>query len=219
MLNPCALPAEITISVADNLVDGVLNRPRSTEVYFRGRLKDVVGKIAINQGGDRYLGSRELTVTGLIDLEDGEPAKILESTVMAVSSKGFVLSDGTSAIFVEGKADIKAGDHVTINGNKQTYAGFPSFILDECNVLSSSSAEYPEPVNITSNADEALPGFKSPVFIKVDGSNVNGTMRIADQTSRPNLLLPFITGCIRGSPSGPITGSPLASFTGSQAGS
>lgn len=175
---------EITISVADNLVDGVLNRPRSTEVYFRGRLKDVVGKIAINQGGDRYLGSRELTVTGLIDLEDGEPAKILESTVMAVSSKGFVLSDGTSAIFVEGKADIKAGDHVTINGNKQTYAGFPSFILDECSVLSSSSAEYPEPVNITSNADEALPGFKSPVFIKVDGSNVNGTMRIADQTSR-----------------------------------
>ena len=80
---------EITISVADNLVDGVLNRPRSTEVYFRGRLKDVVGKIAINQGGDRYLGSRELTVTGLIDLEDGEPATILESTVMAVSSKGF----------------------------------------------------------------------------------------------------------------------------------
>lgn len=175
---------EISISVADNLIDGVLNRPRSTEVYFRGRLKDVVGRITINQGGDRYLGSRELAVSELSGIEDGEPAKILESSVMAISSKGFVLSDGTSSVYVEGKADVSAGDRVTINGNKTTYGGFPSFILDECTVISSGEAAYPEPVNITANADEALPAFEGPAFIKVEGSNVNGTMRIPEQSSR-----------------------------------
>ncbi|MGN1216118.1 MAG: hypothetical protein ACI4TJ_07720, partial [Candidatus Cryptobacteroides sp.] len=117
---------EISISVADNVIDGVLNRPRSTDIYFRGRLKDVVGHISINQGGDRYLGSMELAVSELPGIEDGEPAKILESSVMAISSKGFVLSDGTSAVYVEGKADLKAGDRVTINGNKTTFGGFPS---------------------------------------------------------------------------------------------
>lgn len=181
---------EITITVDDNLINGVLNRPRETKIYFRGRLKDVVGRIDVSQGGDRYLGSKEVTVTQLLDIEEGEPAKILESTVMAVSAKGFILSDGTTATYVEGKADIKTGDRVTINGNKKSFGGFSAFVLDECEVIASGEAVYPEVLNVTSTADEAIKAVTKPELIRVDGSNVNGTMRIPGQNTRVSVADP-----------------------------
>ncbi len=173
---------EVTFTVTDNVRNGAQDAPRSTRVRFMGGSLERSGETLISQKGDTYLGSPEISVTEVLALEDEAVAKIVSSTVMAVSKKGLILSDGTNNIYVVGTPDVQPGDVVFVNGTKTTLYGMPAFIMDECEVLSSGAVVYPPENDITSSIDSYVP--KGVEYFTVSGSLVTTTIRIPGASTR-----------------------------------
>ena len=173
-------PMEVTVSVTDNVVGGVVNMPRKGKVIFRGASIERQGELSIRQAGDTYMGVPELSVTQAVALDDEDVAKIVDATVAAVTASGFVLTDGTANIYVQGAREVAVGDKVTINGAKTTFKGVPSFLVDEVSVLSSGTMVYPDAPDMTDNII-AYDG-KSIQLVKIRGSLVSGKVSVPPAT-------------------------------------
>ncbi len=120
------------------------------------------------------------------DLDSASRAKVLSATVAAVSTTGFVVTDGTVNMFVDGKAEVKAGDVVDFNGKTSKISGIPSFVLDQVEVKSTAEVTYPTPVAID-KAPSVLPD--KVTYVKLTGTLIGSTLRFADKTTC-SLLVP-----------------------------
>ena len=173
-------PAEVTISVNDNVVGGVINMPRKGKIIFRGASIERQGELTVKQAGDTYMGVQELSVTEVLGLDDEETAKIPNGIVAAVTKTGFVLTDGTSNLYVQGAREVAVGDRVSLNGARATLNGVPSFVVDELSVTSSGTVDYPEAVDMTDQITSY--DGKSIFLVKVRGSLVSGKMSVSPAT-------------------------------------
>jgi hypothetical protein len=80
--------------------------------------------VAVSQPGVPPTGQ---SITEIVALPDDSGVETLESTVAAKTTKGFVLSDGTTAIYVydNGASAVEIGDVVKVLATKTTYNGVP----------------------------------------------------------------------------------------------
>ena len=107
--------------------------------------------VSITQKGIEATGS---TVSEVIAMEDNSQVKLLPtSVVVALTTKGAVLSDGESAIYAYGDAAaaLKVGDGVSLGAKKTTYNGVPE-LTDLTDVFVDSEGNpvtYPEAADIT----------------------------------------------------------------------
>lgn len=101
-----------------------------------------------------------LSVSEAISENDGAGFYIFDAIVAAISSDGFVLTDGTGNVFVNG-GDISAfhvGDKLNIKARKQTTGGLPVLEVSESEVVSSGNdVPRTEQVDITSTIDSYVP--------------------------------------------------------------
>jgi len=111
--------------------------------------------VDIIQKGVEATGS---SVTDIIAAADGDLVQTLadKTTVVAKTTKGVVVSDGTNAIYVYGDAvaSLVAGDNVRVSAKKTTYNGVPE-LTDVTDVFVDSQGNavvYPEAKDITSEA-------------------------------------------------------------------
>lgn len=161
----------VTITVDDNNLSGVVDNPRSANIYFRGAsaLPGRFGVVKISQKGDTYKGKPEYTVAQLLASEPDALCKLPSVTVAAISLNGFVAADNTGAVFVKGSPEgLKQGDKVFLNGKLGTDRGLPAFILDETDVRGNEAFAYPEAKAI--NVAEYTAATSE--FVKVEGSIV-----------------------------------------------
>ena len=179
-------PQEITVTVTDNVTGGVTDTPRTGTLTFRGRSMERQAKVIVNQRGDRYKGIREIPVGAVAELKDSAAAKILSSQVVAVSTEGFVVSDGSSHLVVSGVREVKIGDRVLLNGTKSTANGIPVFLVDEAEVESNASVTYPAAKDVTADAASYAPGVSE--YISLDGSLVENELRVAGSKVRVILV-------------------------------
>ena len=173
-------PMEVTVSVTPNVSGGVVNAPRKGKIIFRGASVERQGELSVRQAGDSYVGVPELSVTQVIALEDEDVAKIVDATVAAVTTSGFVLTDGTSNLYVQGAREVAVGDKVTINGARATFQGAPSFLVDEVSARTAGTIEYPDAPDLTEHIT-AYDG-KTVMFVKIHGSLVGGKVSIPPAT-------------------------------------
>jgi hypothetical protein len=137
--------------------------------------------VSITQKGIEATGS---TVSEVIALEDGSMVKLLPSTVVvALTTKGAVLSDGEKAIYAYGAdaAALKLGDGVSLGAKKTTYNGVPE-LTDLTDIFKDSEGNevtYPEAADITSvveayAAEEAeYIKFSGTLTVSADGKYYN----------------------------------------------
>lgn len=165
----------VTFAVNDNVKDGALDAPRKGTVIFRGSSVERQGQVTVNQKGDTYLGVVEATVTEVAEYEDEQPAKIAGAQVVAVANDGFVITDGTTAMFVSSTSAVAVGDKVFLNGTKTTYNDFPSFIGDEVQILSNDEIEHPEALDLTTQVDS----YEASViqYVTVEGTLVGTAVK------------------------------------------
>ena len=126
--------------------------------------------VAITQKGVEATGS---TVGEVIAMEDGSQVKLVPSTyVVALTTKGAVLSDGEKAIYAYGNdaAALSVGDGVAMSAKKTTYNGVPEltdladiFVDSEGNVVN-----YPEAKDITASVAEYTASVAE--YIKFSGT-------------------------------------------------
>lgn len=175
----------VNVTVEDNYTGGVMNAPRQGLITIMNKRGDKVTTV-IYQNGDAYLGVPEVNVAEVADLDSASRAKVLSATVAAVSTTGFVVTDGTVNMFVDGKVEVKAGDVVDFNGTTSKISGIPSFVLDQVEVKSTAEVTYPTPVAID-KAPSVLPD--KVTYVKLTGTLIGSTLRFADKTTC-SLLVP-----------------------------
>lgn len=176
---------DVNVTVEDNYTGGVMNAPRQGLITIMNKRGYKV-TTAIYQNGDTYLGAPEVSVAKVADLDSASRAKVLSATVAAVSTTGFVVTDGTVNMFVDGKAEVKAGDVVDFNGKTSKISGIPSFVLDQVEVKFTAEVTYPTPVAID-KAPSVLPA--KVTYVKLTGTLIGSTLRFADKTTC-SLLVP-----------------------------
>ena len=169
-------PAEVTITVTDNVSGGVVDGPRTGSILFQGGTVERRGSVTVKQKGDTYKGVRELTVKEVTVLDDEDVAKIPGGQVAAVTKGGFVLTEDGENLYVQGARDVKVGDKVSLNGAKTTFNKCPSFLVDELEVLSSGTITYPEAPDITAQIASFTGG--SIPYVTIRGSLVNGALKV-----------------------------------------
>ena len=179
-------PMEVKIMVDDNVTDGNVNSPRTGNIIFKGISAERQGFVTIEQRGDKYKGIQEVSVTDILDLEDKEAAKISESSVLAVSKSGFVITDGKTNLYVLGEKDVKVGDKININGKKTKIDGFSAFNVDEVKVNSHSDISYPSAKDITSELDTFHP--ETCTYVSVTGSLVGDKLRVSGTYAKVLIL-------------------------------
>jgi hypothetical protein len=95
------------------------------------------------------------SITEIVALPDDSGVETLESVVVAKTTKGFVLSDATTAIYVydNGATDVAIGDAVKVLATKTTYNGVPELAsVTSVEKISVSSWSYPSAKDVTATA-------------------------------------------------------------------
>ena len=180
---------QVTLTVTDNYTDGVMDAPRETVVIFRGASVERQGEVVVVQKGDTYLGVSESTVTQVAALEDKAVAKIIGSQVVAVTADGFLITDGTTVMYVKSSAQVAPGDKLFLNGAKSTLNKYPSFIADEVTVLEAGQVVYPTATDLTSQVDAYAP--EGIEYVKIEGTLVGTFIKnIAGSPSKSVSIVP-----------------------------
>ena len=142
---------------------------REAKITIQGSslMSDV--EVLITQKMDRFRAMEPISVTDALALEADALAKIGSAQVMALTTNGFIISDGASNMFVEGKASVAAGDKLTVTGDVAAINGITALKLDEATVSGNSEVTYPEPKVV----DESYVPAKVE-YVKVAASYLSG---------------------------------------------
>ena len=175
---------EITVSVTDNVTGTVTDRPREGIITLQGGSVERNAKIIVHQNGDTYYGVQEYTLAQLRELEVDDVAKVARAQVVALSQKGFIASDASGCLYVQGTG-VKLGDVLAFNGKRIEVNGAPAFELDECEVKSHSEVVRPEAKDITS----ILPTYDTAVaeYVSLSASLVGTNIWISADVQIPVL--------------------------------
>ena len=141
---------------------------RTANVTIKG--PTALKTIGITQAGAPSTGA---SVSEIIEAADKDQVQTLPSTVVvALTTKGAVVSDGSKALYVYGDkaAALKVGDGVKISAEKATYNGVPELtnISDIFVDSEGNTVEHPNATDITANAAEYTASVAE--YIKLSGT-------------------------------------------------
>ncbi len=189
-----------------NYEENLFTAPRTAVINIKapGAMKSVT----LTQEGVPATGA---SVTDIIAQADGSVVQTLPSTVVvALTTKGAVLSDGTKAIYAYGEsaAALEIGDGVRMSATKKTYNGVPELdtITDVFVDSKNNTVTHPTSTDITSQVSTYTASVAE--YIKLSGTlTVSGTYY--------NIAFDGIeTTVLQGSIVAPIDAVKAASFDG-----
>lgn len=131
----------VTVSASENTDAQGMLEPRKDTLIISGNTLASRLLIFVSQEGDSYRNAQHLTLDKVAELADGKAFILDEATVVAVTSKGFVVNSGTTNVYIQSTESVKVGDVVSVKDVK----GSPA---DEVTVKSSGAYTYPTPVNL-----------------------------------------------------------------------
>jgi hypothetical protein len=136
------------------------------------------------------------SVTEIVALPDNSGVETLESQVVAKTTKGFVISDGTTAIYTydNGANPVNIGDKVKVFATKTTYNGVPELAtVTAIETTGSASVNYPAAKDITATvADYAATVAEYISFtgtLKKSGNYYNVEINGADPATKQGSLV------------------------------
>lgn len=159
---------DVTVSVNANMRDGALDNPRRSELVFHGKTLMSRATVVVNQSGDKYRDVKNFTISEVAASDDETVVIVPTAQVAALTSKGFVATDGSSAVYVLSSEEVAVGDAVEIWGTKGADKELPAITnADKVIVSSNSAVSYPSAKDITSEIDTYK--AESREFIQVSG--------------------------------------------------
>ena len=174
---------DVTISVTDNMRDGAEDNPRKERLVFRGRTIASRAEVLITQDGDKYRDVKEYTAGELAALADETVISVPSAIVVAVTTKGFVISDAqnTDNIFVSNSTTVAVGDKISLMGTKSSDSQKLATVIDcdEVRVLSGGTVTYPTPKDITTTIDTYTSDKRA--YITVSGIFNGSTISISEE--------------------------------------
>lgn len=136
----------VTVAASENIDGSGMLEPRKDTLIISGNTLASRLIIIVSQEGDSYRNAQHLSLDKIAALADGKAFVLDQATVVAKTSAGFVLNDGTSTMYAKSASDVKIGDKVSVKGLKGTVSGLPAVTqIDEVKVSSSGGYIYPSP--------------------------------------------------------------------------
>lgn len=185
---------DVTVSVSENMRDGAMDNPRKAKLVFKGRTLASRAEVLVSQVGNKFRDIPEYQkISDVIALDDEAAVKIPSALVMAVTTKGFIISDDqqSGAIFVEDTEKVAVGDKVCVWGTKSSdgaklpiiscaeKSDDPNREGDKVEVLSSgATVTYPTPTDLTEQIDTYTSAERS--YVSVTGFFNGSTVSVAD---------------------------------------
>lgn len=167
---------DVTITVTENIRGGAVDNPRKAAVVFMGGTLASRAEVIISQNGDKYRDCQEYTLADLATLENETVVIVPQVTVTAVTTKGFIVSDGTVNIFMQSSSAVSVGDNVSAKGTKLSDThSLPYVECDEANVnATGGTVTYPAAVNITDQVDTYTSTSRTLITVSgiLNGNNV-----------------------------------------------
>mgnify|MGYP004681026827 FL=1 len=159
---------DVTVSVNANMRDGALDNPRRSELVFHGKTLMSRATVIVNQSGDKFRDVKNFTISEVAASDDETVVIVPTAQVAALTSKGFVATDGSSAVYVLSSEEVAVGDAVEIWGTKGADKELPAITnADKVIVSSNSAVSYPSAKDIRSEIDTYK--AESREFIQVSG--------------------------------------------------
>ena len=178
---------EVTISVGDNMRGGAIDNPKKDTIVFKGYNLLAQAYVIVNQQGDKY---RDVPPTALADVPamKDEAVVILDNvTVAAVSTNGFIVTDGSANLFVLSKNNVAVGDKVNVKGSKGTINDLPAItICDGVEVTGNAAVTYPSTTDVTASIDTY--SSKSITYVEMSGV-LNGNEIVVKGATRSGIVL------------------------------
>lgn len=167
---------DVTISVTENMRGGAVDNPRKAAVVFKGATLASRAEVVISQDGDKYRDCKEYTLAELTALANETVVIVPRVTVTAVTTKGFIVSDGSVNIFMQSSSAVSVGNEISVKGTKlaDTYS-LPYVECDEANVNAAGGAvTYPAATDITGQVDTYTSASRALVTVSgiLNGNNV-----------------------------------------------
>ena len=134
--------------------------------------------LGLDQSGNIPDSDEVTDLATIIAKPAGSSVTILNATVTAVNTRGFIVSDGTNSIYVYKGDDpgVKIGDKVSIIGTFKYYFGEYEITEPSFKTTGTATPVYPTPVEIdkdfltsavrTAATDEASTGYNGPWYPK-----------------------------------------------------
>ena len=122
---------------------------RKATIQFKAT--DSAKSVTVSQPGIPPTGQ---SVTEIVALPDDSGVETLESTVVAKTTKGFVISDGATAIYAydNGSSAVEVGDVVKVLATKTTYNGVPELAtITSVEKTGTAAVEHPAVKDITAD--------------------------------------------------------------------
>ena len=143
------------------------------------------------------------TVSDAVAQEDGTLVTVNGALVTAITTKGFIITDGSANayVYMDKEHDVVIGDELKVNATKATYNGLPELKTPEYEIVSHNNpVNYPAVTDITA-------GFDAYASTTADYISFTGTLSTSkgNNITYYNLAVPGAT--LQGSIS-----LPLASF-------
>lgn len=190
---------EVEISVNDNLRDGTPDNPRKVKVLFKGRNLESNATVLVRQAGDKFRDPVDYTIESLEDIEDETTVRLPNMVVVAPTSKGFVVSDGTNNINVEEEvvaeetragSSYAIGDKVSIIGDKYTNSNGIVYLSDvRVTVEGTAAVPAVQAVDVTSDLDSV--GKKANyTLITVTGDFDGSAVSVKDMNNKVYFMNP-----------------------------
>ena len=131
------------------------------------------------------------SITEIVALPDASGVETLESTVVAMTTKGFVLSDGTTAIYTydNGANAVAIGDVVKVLATKTTYNGVPELTtVTSVEKTGTATVNYPAAKDVTAEAAAYAATVAEYIqftgVLKVSGNYINVEIDGADAATK-----------------------------------
>jgi hypothetical protein len=131
---------DITVTAEENFAEEA--REASLIIKGASTLEDVI--VPVTQKMDRFRDVTAQTVTEALSLKAEDRAKLSECQIVAQSKNGFVVSDGTSDIYVVGSDNtLSLGCRLTLTGDVAQLNGINVINLEDAFFVSEGTVEYP----------------------------------------------------------------------------
>ncbi len=174
---------DVTVSVSANMRDGAMDNPRKATLVFKGRTLASRAEVLITQNGDKYRGVKDYTVNELADLADETVVSVPSAIVVAVTTKGFVISDDqmTDNVFVSDDTKVAVGDKIELKGTKSSDSQKLATVIDcdELRIVSSGTTiTYPTPTDLTGQIDTYTSIKRG--YVTVTGFYNGSTVSVSD---------------------------------------
>lgn len=170
--------------------ENIYTAPRTA--VFTIKAPGAIKSLTLTQEGVPATGA---SITDIIKEADNSQVQTLPSTVVvALTTRGAVLSDGTSAIYAYGDkaAALKIGNAVRLSGTKKTYNGVPEIdtITEAFVDNESSSFSHPTSKDITSEVET----YKAAVAEYV---KLSGTLAVSSDGKYYNITIDGVDAAVK----------------------